>query len=155
MPTQDKRLRRLQRLSELIRRKLDSAVAALAAAQQAHMEAKDALASIKHQLQEAIQTRCSELSAGAQAEQFRIRHAWQETLQTRALTASGLVETRAKQVVEARTVVLIANEDLQKLNSLIHRVQEYQQIESNRLERKAEDATYAALAALAPRHDGP
>ncbi|MBI5537745.1 MAG: flagellar FliJ family protein [Deltaproteobacteria bacterium] len=148
MPGQEKRLRRLQRLSELIRRKLDQAVAALAQAQRAQQEARDALASVTQQFHDAIEEASTALGNGAHAEQWRIRHAWQETLRTRVQAASALLEARGGEVVEARTRVLVANEDLQKLNALIQRVRACQQLEDNRLERRAEDATYAALAAL-------
>jgi len=154
MSVHDNRKRRLAKLASLIRRKLDREVSSLARAQQSFCEAVAAEDAMKQQQHVARHNARAKLAAGAQADQWQTEHAWQAKLQAWIDAASARVAKREADVAEARTRVLVAHEDLQRMNALIKRVDGARRVEALRQERKAEDDTYAALASPGPRSTG-
>jgi flagellar biosynthesis chaperone FliJ len=144
----DKRKKRLERLADLIRRKLDSEVALLAQAQQAWVDSVTCVQSAVQQHGVAVQAARAKLAAGAEASQWQAEHAWEESLAACVLSARERSEQRAGELKTARTRVLVAHEDLQRMNALIKRVETSRRAELSRRERAAEDDMYAALASF-------
>ena len=145
------RIARIARLAGIIQVKLDHEVAALSAAQQ-----REQAALVHHEqslrtLAEAHRSAQAKLATGVAAEQWRIQHAWIETLSVAVRDAVSHLEQRRKAVEQARTRVLAARDDLHRIEALLKRMRATQRAEDTRLERKAEDDAYAALAALPSR----
>lgn len=146
--SQGNQMRRLGRLADLIRRKLDREVAGLAAAQDAHLQSVQAHRAAVDQLDEARKTCVAKLAAGAEAGQWTTEHAWQEALGAGVQVAQALVVARERAVGDARDRVLAAHGDLERLTALLKRIEASHRIDLARLERKTEDDVYAAIAAV-------
>jgi flagellar export protein FliJ len=143
------RVKRLQRLASIIQRKLDLEVAALARARQQQSAAQHRIQAIATQLEEAIRTATDELAPGQAAEQWRVLFGWQESLRASAQAAAEHEQQCKREVEAARSRVLIAREELHRMDSLIQRVIAAHRAEEARRDRRREDETYAALASPA------
>jgi flagellar export protein FliJ len=154
MSGHDQRVRRLQRFAGLIQRKLDQEVAALARARQAHQESTQELQQAMQQWREGMQAGNAKLAAGAEADTWNAELAWQERLRNLVADAAARVEQRREDVTAARSRVLLAREDLSRMETLIQRLETTRRKEEVRLERRAEDDIYAAMGAPALRAEG-
>ena len=143
------RLKRLQRLAALIQRKLDAEAAVLASARRAHRDAQRELQAITDQLEGAVRTRAR--YAGSRPRGRTVAHpVLVAGIASRRRAGCNLRETARQQEVEvARTRVLVAREELNRMNSLVERILATNRIEAARRDRRIEDDMYAALAAPA------
>ena len=145
------RVRRLERLSAMIQRRLDQEVASLARARQHRARASEAVESAAARLKQAASMASDALATGLQAEQWSALFSWQDSLRAELEAATAREEECRRNEAEARTRVLIAHEDLHRMNTLIKRLESAERLDRNRRERRAEDDVYAALASPASR----
>ena len=147
------RIRRLVRIEALIQRKLDREAAALAAAQEQLRNTQAAIETLTTRVLDARQQGHNRLIKGADAEQWKLEHDWQQSLGAELQGMQRQLVVRRETVDSARARVLVAHEDMQKMETLLKRLRSSQRTEDNRQQRKVEDDAYAALAATARKSE--
>jgi flagellar export protein FliJ len=142
------RERRLQRVADFLKRKLERRMAELAETVVAESAARDALFDLQRQIERAALERLERLAAGVTADQWGTEHDWRATLGVRERRAEASLLEAQQGVAQARERVLHARSEMHKIEALIRRLAAARKVTEARAERKTEDE----IAALQSAH---